>query len=339
MNNTAQYELLTRYFSGDATAEERATVEAWRQASPENQRVFADLAKIWQEAVPERLPQIPNVDQAWLELSAQLGLPPEAQPARILELKKASQRPARKFSWSDRYVWAAAAVLLLAGTAILYQFLQRTSGLKTVATAHAQQKSVELPDGSVAKLNSGSKIQFPPSFSVSARYVMISGEAYFEVTHDVRPFVVSTANARIRVLGTKFGIWARNEETRVIVREGRVALQAMASPPETAVELTENQVSVCRKNHQPEPPRTVDAEYVLGWLEGKIIFDQTSLAEVIAELQRAYDVPIELSNPALAQHTITGSFHDKPIESVLASICLTLNLRYTLQSGKYVISE
>lgn len=341
MKNVDQRELLVRYFSAEATTEERARVEAWRQASAENQRVFAELAKIWQHAVPERAPQIPNVDQAWSELSAQLGLPPEAQPARILEMKKASQipTPAQKVFRSDRYFWAAAAVLLLAFATILYRYSQKAMGLKTVATAYAQQESVELPDGSIVKLNSGSEIQFPKNFPDSARYVVLTGEAYFEVIHDERPFYVNTGNAQIRVLGTKFGIWARDEQTRVTVREGRVSLRALELPPVAAVELTANQMSACQQQNPPEPPRAIDAEQLLGWLEGKIVFDQTSLTEVVAELQRVYNVTIALADPSLGKHTITGSFLHKPIESVLASICLTLDLQYAKQDDKFVISN
>lgn len=341
MNDTFQYELLTRYFSGEATADERATVETWRQASPKNQRVFAEFAKIWQNAAPEKFLQIPNVDHAWSELSAQLGLPPEAQPARILAMKKAPETstPVLKVFRSDRYIWAAAAVLLLAFATILYQYSQKAKGVKTLASAYAQQERVELPDGSIVKLNSGSEIRFPKNFPDSARYVVLTGEAYFEVTHDDRPFFVNTGNAQIRVLGTKFGIWARAEQTRVTVREGRVSLRALELPPVAEIELTANQMSICRQQNPPEPPRAVDAGHLLGWLEGKIVFDQASLDEVVAELQRVYNVTIELSAPVLGEHTITGSFHRKPIESVLASICLTLDLQYSKQDDKFVISR
>jgi len=338
MNHVEQHELLMRYFSGEATTEERVEIEAWRRASAKNQSAFAEFEKIWQSATEKPL-QVPNVDQAWVQLSAQLGLPQETPPAKILEMRKPPQLWSHKFSWSDRYVWAAAAILLLGVATILYQFVQSTNEFETITTAHALQDSIKLPDGSLVKLNSGSEIRFAKHFADSARYVTLTGEAYFEVTHDNRPFYVNTGNAQIKVLGTKFGIWARHEQTRVTVREGRVSLRALELPPATAVELTANQMSRCLKQSPPEAPRLVDANHRLGWLEGKIIFDQTSLTEVVAELQRVYNVPIELSNPALGQNTITGSFHNKPIESVLASICLTLNLQYTKQTDNFTISE
>lgn len=338
MNNIDQYELLARYLSGEATADERAVVEAWRQAAAENQRIFSEFEKIWQGAA-EQLPQLPNVDQAWMELSIKLGLTNAKAPAKILAMTQPAPPVARKIFWSDRYVWAAAAILILGFAALLYQVLYNANELQKISAAHGRQENIQLPDGSLVQLNSGSEIQFYENFSDSARYVTLLGEAYFEVTRDRRPFVVNTGNAQIRVLGTKFDIWARDEETRVTVREGRVSLRALELLPETAVELTANQMSVCQNAYPPEPPRPVDADHLLGWLEGNIVFNQTPLTEVIAELQRVYNVSIELSNPALGQNTITGSFHNKPIESVLASICLTLNLQHTQQGRKHTISE
>jgi ferric-dicitrate binding protein FerR (iron transport regulator) len=330
-------ELLSRYFSGEADAAERAQVEAWRQASSENQRAFAEFEKIWQNAA-EKLPPTPDLDHAWRDLSARLDLPRERQPARMLPMKILPWAAARTMRWSDRYVLAAAAVLVLGFATILYRYLQDANALQKASAAHGRRESITLPDGSRAHLNSGSEIQFYKNFSDSVRLVTLSGEAYFEVRAGQRPFLVHTDNAQIKVLGTKFGIWARNEQTRVTVSEGRVSLGSLESPQATVV-LTANQTSLCRKDGVPQPPQTIDAGHLLGWLDGKIVFDQTSLAEVIAELERVYNASIELANPGLGSHTITGSFHHKPLESVLASVCLTLNLRYAKQGGKYMISE
>jgi len=334
--------LLARYFSGAAGAEERARLEVWRQASAENQNAFADFEKIWQGVRAAEQPAIPNVEQAWLELEAKLDLP-QAQPrARILEMKKsqASAAPERVFAWRGRSgMWAAAAILLLAFGAILYKFWLSAPRLQTIATANAEQRTVELPDGSTVTLNSGSTLQYPKEFASAAREVTLFGEAYFEVVHESqRPFLVNTSNAQIKVLGTKFGVWSRAEETRVVVREGRVALRGVEASS-AAVELAANQMSVRRKQETPEPARAVEAGYALGWLEGRIVFEQASLAEVIAELERIYNVHIELGNPALRQNTITGSFNRKPVAAVLASICLTLNLQYREAGGKFILTD
>lgn len=337
MKTTEPNELLARYFSGEATAAECAQVEAWRQASAANHQMFAEFEKIWQGA-REKLSRLPNVDQAWTELAAQLELPNESPAAKILSIKTPPSI-ARKVFWSDRYVWAAAAVLLLACSAILYHFFSPANQLQIVKAAPGKHESINLPDGSLVQLNSGSEIWFYEKFPDSARSVTLAGEAYFEVTPNQRPFYVNAGTAQIRVLGTKFGIWARDDQTRVTVREGRVSLRALAAPPATAVVLTANQTSYCPKQGNPTSPRSVDAEQRLGWLEGKIVFEQTALDEVIAELQRVYNVEIALADPRLKENTITGAFHNKPIESVLTSICLALNLQYTKPAETFVISE
>ena len=338
MNSFDPSELLSRYFAGEATAGERAQIEAWQNAAAENRRVFAELQKLWQNAA-EKSPRLPDVDQAWTELSAQLGLPSQQAPAKILDQRKTTPAAAKKFSWSDSYRWAAAAVLLLGFATLIYQFRYKTNSLQTVIAQNGQRESIDLPDGSQIHLNSGSEIQFLKNFADSARVVRLSGEAYFEVTHDNRPFYVNTGNAQVRVLGTKFGVRAREGQTQVTVREGRVSLRGLTAAPATAVKLTANQTSVCQQQNPPAPPKTIDAGQALSWLEGKIVFEQTPLTEVIAELQRVYNVTIELSNPALGQNTITGSFHNKPITSVLASICLTTNLQYKNEGNKFVIAE
>jgi len=337
MNNLNLNESFSRYFAGEASAEERAQIEAWRNAAPENQRLFAGLQKLWQNAA-EKSPRLPNVDQAWAELSARLGLPQEQAPAKILEMKKPAPVLARKSFWSDGYRWAAAVVLLLGLATLVDQFFYTTNSLRSVIAQNGRRESIDLPDGSLVQLNSGSEIRFYENFSDSARFVTLSGEAYFAVTHDARPFYVNTGNAQVRVLGTKFGIRSRNDETRVTVREGRVSLRGLKAAA-IAVELTANQTSVCSQQSAPTSPRRIDAGEALSWLEGRIVFDQTPLSEVVAELQRVYNVAIALANPALGENTITGSFHDKPIESVLASICLTVNLQYKNEGNRFVIAE
>lgn len=337
MNSRDQNELLARYFAGEANDAECAAVEAWRKASQENQRRFAEYESVWQNS-GEKLPALPDVDQAWQELRDRLELPGE-QPARSLTMKNPATIAKRRFSWSDRYLWAAAAALVLAFATLLYEYSKDSAGLQKIRAASGQRERLTLPDGSIVQLNSASEIQFHRNFADTARDVTLLGEAYFDIAHDGRPFSIKTGNAQVRVLGTKFGVWARNEETRVTVREGRVALRALSAPPNKAVELAANQMSVCRQQNEPEPPQIVDAKNSLGWLEGRIVFEQTPLTEVIAELQRSYNVTIALSDSALGRLTITGSFHNKTIESVLASICLTLDLQYAQQAGKYMIGK
>jgi len=167
---------------------------------------------------------------------------------------------------------------------------------------------------------------------------VLEGEALFEVVAAEAPFVVASENAEVRVLGTVFSVWARGEETRVAVREGRVALEA----PDAAaarVELTANQAAVRRGDQAPEMLGPAHADAALGWLDGRIIFERAPLAEVAAELTRIYDRPIQLRAANLAAETITGTFTGKTLDNILASVCLSFECRVIEEGGGYVIVE
>ena len=100
--------------------------------------------------------------------------------------------------------------------------------------------------------------------------------------------------------------------------------------------LGPNQMSRILGDGLPESPKAVDAEYALGWWEGRLVFKKTSLREIIDELERSFDVSIE-TDSSLVIETLTATFEDLPLETILASICMTLGVDFRLEDGRYVI--
>ena len=324
MDTTQREHIILRHLAGALTEEEERELYAWRQASPDNDGFYIAHQKLWHATVPANPPLEADLDAEWDRLRRRLRLDAPSK-ARILPLRR---------------VWtyaAAAAVLIIAG--VLWLTLgQTTSQMISVATANAETKTVTLADGSTVRLNSGSVLSYPASFSADERRVQLQGEALFEVVEGSVPFVVASENAAVRVLGTVFNVWARGAETRVAVREGRVALEVPGGAVQR-VEVTANQAAV---RQGTQPPEVVDPAYAaaaLDWLDGRIVFERTPLAEVIAELTRFYDQPIQLRVTNLAAETITGPFSNKTLDAVLESVCLTLGCRFVMEEGVYVIAE
>ena len=84
-------------------------------------------------------------------------------------------------------------------------------------------------DGTVAHLNSESKIHYPVKFGLFERRIRLEGEAYFEVTHNPRrPFVVEFEGGEIQVLGTSFNVKAYRDDDIVAVT---LALRTAALRP------------------------------------------------------------------------------------------------------------
>ncbi len=103
--------------------------------------------------------------------------------------------------------------------------------------------------------------------------------------------------------------------------------------------MTANQAAVRRGDHPPEVLDPAYAAAALGWLDGRLVFERASLAEIVAELTRLYDQPIQLRAVNLAAETLSGTFSDKPLDAVLASVCLSFGCQFVVEDGVYVITE
>jgi transmembrane sensor len=91
------------------------------------------------------------------------------------------------------------------------------------------------------------------------------------------------------------------------------------------------------KKDLPTQPKQVNTDYLLGWMNGVLVFEKTSLLEIVRELERFYDIKIEISSSELANKTLTASYDNTKIENVLSSVCIALNVQYKKESGKYKI--
>lgn len=337
MDETPFDYLLTRKIAGEMTATEETELQQWLAASPEHHRLFREVEKLWHAAEPLPLPFVADSQSEWLRLTQKLGVDKRKVAARKWQLAEVLIK-ARRFSTWPRLrpaVAALAAIILMVVAVYLIQNSKEAKAYREIATANAQRVEVTLPDGSLVRLNSASRIRFLPNFSDSLRQVFLDGEAFFQVAKAQRPFVVATAQVEARVLGTAFNVYARDEQARVIVREGRVAVAGVSS----TVVVNAGEMTQCRNGENPTVPQAVDVAHSIGWLEGKIVFIQTPLAEVAAELERFYNVPVRLADASLASKTITATFQNQSLASVVSAICLTLDLSYQYKGGKYVIAK
>ena len=229
------------------------------------------------------------------------------------------------------------AIVIIVSALFLYNNYNSELILKSISTSNMQKLEVELPDGSMANLNSGSKIEFYENFEDDKREVRLEGEAFFSVKKDGRPFTIKTENAVTKVLGTKFNVWARAKETRVIVKEGRVSLAESIHNAE--VVLTKGESSKVVESKAPIKPVLVDTDYLLGWLNDRIVFSNTNLNEISKELERKYNVQIDIVDHELLDYNLTGTFENEKIDTVLTKICLALNLKYSEQNNRYKVTK
>lgn len=233
-------------------------------------------------------------------------------------------------SFLSRHGWKiAAAVALLIG--VFFVYWNRT---ETISATNGQQLSYTLPDGSSVILNAGSEISFRPSRWADNRKLQLEGEAFFEVEKG-SPFEVFSTFGNVEVLGTSFNVYTRKEKFSVACFTGKVKV---SEPDGRDLQiLTPGQgietVGALHHSYNFEPQQEV------AWRRGEFIFENVPLDIVLDELQRQYDLQIDVQTD-IEGRNYTGQFNNKDLNGALQMICLPMELAYKLnENGKKVIIQ
>jgi ferric-dicitrate binding protein FerR (iron transport regulator) len=212
-----------------------------------------------------------------------------------------------------------------------------TTSVRAYRTAEAMRSTVTLRGGSTMTLGPSSVA------TVAGDEITVVGQAYFSIVPDAKhPVVVRTANSIVRVLGTRFSVrqYPSERRSQVVVEEGRVALRSATSrAPDSAVVLAVNMLGVATDSGVTVST-DVSTERYAGWVKGNLSFNETQLADVIAELNRAYGSRIVIADSVLAQQRmyLNVSVSKQSLNTVLDLICDAANARYTRSGKQYVLT-
>jgi transmembrane sensor len=208
-------------------------------------------------------------------------------------------------------------------------------GQTVTAEARGALLAVVLPDGSDVALSPGSRLSYTRGFG--SRDVALTGEAFFAVVPDAaRPFSVETAEARVVVVGTRFGVraWAgRPHETSVVVEEGRVRVSARGGRRE-AVELTPGRRAVVAAGRLRSGPADVGA--ALAWRRAAFAVYDAPLGAVAVQVQRAFGTPVRLGPGVDVQERVTALLpRADGAEAVVEDLAATLGYRVRPRDGGF----
>ncbi len=334
-NNTRFTSLCIKEITKNINDDEKKELERLLRENASNIMEYNKLKETWNYSSPIKLNYDISEEEEWNKINNAIA---EERYNEKGKRHSISEFLDSLFVPKFKNVFALGTVAIVFITALFLLNINNTEQLiKTINTSNNEKLEIVLADGSVVNLNSGSKIEYYEKFEEDKREVKLEGEAFFSVKKDGRPFIINTKNAITKVLGTKFNIWARAEETRVIVKEGKVSLAENVNNNE--VILTKDELSKVIKNNKPIEPVKIDSEYMLGWLNGKIVFNNTPLGEITKELERNYNIKIELTSPEINEISLTGTFENEKIDTVLTKICLALSLKYSEHDNVYKVSK
>lgn len=229
-----------------------------------------------------------------------------------------------------------AAVALIAATTLFFLVP------KTVVVSYGEMAIVELPDGTTIDMNSGSAIRYSRLYRFTNRTVELNGEAYFSVVNHAHPFIVETNGAAIEVTGTRFNVRSWDDEPDrgviVTVTEGEVIFYPQILS-ENRVNLHPGETSRWKLSElRPSSPQITETEEVTAWRDLRFVFREQTLSSILRDLERRFDVSIDLDDGRTASTTLTAYYSQQvPLETVLDDICAVKGLRYTQTTDGYRI--
>jgi transmembrane sensor len=298
------------------SAAETAEFVRWLQLDPRHAAVFEELDRTWKDF--DRVAAL------------QPAAPREQPDAELLAPRPRPSRPAHRLGWAAGLAVAAAIAVLVAPRLLAPRH--------TAETAVGALQKLDLPDGSVALLNTDSAID--TAFTAAERRVrIVRGEVFFTVAKDTaRPFVVTAGPVAVRAVGTAFNVHRQNGTVEVLVTEGRVRLtddddgRSLLAPRETRPAeppvLQAGERAVVRTastgEGRPKPamatvvpvaPAALQRE--LAWQERRLEFDEVPLAEIVRQFNRHNRLQLVVDDPRLAQQRFSGVFRADGQESFL----------------------
>lgn len=222
-------------------------------------------------------------------------------------------------SWFSNFRNIAAIIALMISVSVASYYIYSdisspadTSFLYETFSPIGSQTKIILPDSTVVWLNSGSSLKYNQSFGKKVREVLLAGEGYFEVTKDKsKPFIVQTDSLNVNVLGTVFNVRAYNDDADVTVNliEGSVNISLPKHESAGSRTMKPNERLVFNKLTRKIESTETDATRSALWTTGKLCFVDATLEDIAKDLERKYDVEIQIANDKIKNEIFSGSLN------------------------------
>ncbi|MDR9419300.1 FecR family protein [Gracilimonas sp.] len=339
------WNILAKYFSGNASEAETNTIKEWVNSSAENKTKFENAREAWEASKTTR--QVWDTEAAWAKLNNQIREKERASAPIPIPTKRENAS-----SW--KHYLKVAAILLFAVLVGVLSFqnkqvkkslaIEEAAPVKEFSNQKGQRSTLNLPDNSKVYLAADSRLILQPDFNDKNRKVFIEGEAYFEITKNADlPFIVETNHGRIEVLGTKFNVNAFPEtnQQEVAVTEGKVAFSSNQSTQNATI-LTAGKLGILSFDSKTVSVQSIeDLDYHTGWITGKLVFKDTALPTVIKKLERWYDIDIKstIGEEEMGKKELASTFKNQQLNEVLEAISLSLDINLSKKDNTYTFSQ
>lgn len=324
------YKLVAREISGQASQKDMDRVVDWRNSSSEASEKYADLKRIWgkryfAEEDIELISQKEANEQIW---------------ESVFE-----QKEKKSYKAMDGSIFAKiAAVFIIFFSAAFVVYFAIDNNQEEVIhitdihkqTLPGQKSTFPLPDGSIVYLNSGSSITYRSDYNDNLRIIELEGQAFFDVFKDKnKPFIVRCHDLEVEALGTSFDVNGYSVESiQVSLLSGSVKLYMPKIQKSKSLILNPGEYSIVDKEYNLINKGIFNSYDVLAWKEGRLIFKDASLQEIIPKLEMWYGVKIENQINQLPNKHFNSTFEKENLDNILHNIGLSMGFTHEIQGNK-----
>ena len=319
--------LFKKYYHSLLSPDEFSEVTDFMRNKKNDSTIFNLMKPLWDEQISESDAEPVTNPALFTRIKESIWL----------EKQKTAQRKITIYVWGLRIAAVLVVALVISNIFFLSNPEQNNlvAQLQTITTPMGAKSKIVLPDSSIVWLNSGSTLSFPQQFGEN-RPVTLVGEAYFEVSKNEKPFVVSTQYGDVKVKGTSFNVKAYTDDNafETTLEEGVVAFKVKNTENEVILQPGE-QIEKTAKGFKV---KQVETKYFTSWKDGKLLFNKEPFPDFIKKLERWYNVKIEYSDPELDKLWYTGTIEMETISEVMEMISKAAPVKYNFNNKTRVFT-
>jgi len=248
-------------------------------------------------------------------------------------IRQPEETPVRRLPWLRASLAAASLVLVLVG---IWYVGNRTGTpvMSQEKTSYGEIKTILLPDSSIVMLNGNSSLRMLQQWGPGDnREVWLEGEAYFQVQkqHAARKgFVVHTKQVDVEVLGTRFNVNTRRQQSIVSLEEGKVRLsvhgEVSVVNKDSAIVMRPGETVVVDASSAPKLNEDRNVTAHSGWTKNEFHFDNTSLAEIARLMEDTYGYKMMVADSSLWKLSVSGDLRASNIQELIKVLEVTLKV-------------
>lgn len=304
--------------------EDKALLEDWRKANPANEKTYQDFLNV-QLNLDKLYGHVDaDANRSWEGLNKKLD-----DQQSVLKVVKPMKR---------RYAILRIAAIFLVALGVGFYFIRETPAVTIHTDPGAKTAEVLLPDGTKLTLAASTTVKYDKdNFLKDRKLELVKGEIFIKVAKGKVQFRVDLGDVEAKDIGTSFNIFRDEKEVSVTVEQGIVALRQPAKNQEVTLIAgksgfyqEDTELLLVRENSNPN---------YKAWVDKSFMFTETPLTEVASQLEKSYQVKIEIRENQLKQRNFTGRLNYPEIDAALAVISESLQCKVTKSNGVYVFHD